>query len=156
MFPERYYLELQRTGRAGEDEYLHAAVALAEANQIPVVATNDVRFLSQDDFESHEARVCINSGYTLEDKSRPKHYSEQQYLRSAEEMHELFADIPEAIQNTIEIAKRCNVELTLGENYLPEFPIPDGMTEGEFFARKNRRKGLEERYNRVIFDEETF
>ena len=152
VFPERYYLELQRTGRTGEDEYLHAAVALAEANQIPVVATNDARFITKDDFESHEARVCINSGYTLDDNTRPKHYSEQQYLRSAEEMHELFADIPEAIQNTIEIAKRCNVELVLGKNYLPEFPIPDGMTEGEFFAQESV-KGLEERWP-DIFDED--
>jgi len=151
VFPERYYLELQRTGRTGQDEYLHAAVALADSNQIPVVATNDARFITKDDFEAHEARVCINSGYTLGDNTRPKLYSEQQYLRSAAEMHELFADIPEAIQNTIEIAKRCNVTLTLGKNYLPAFPIPEGMTEAEFFAEESV-KGLEIRYQ-DIFDE---
>ena len=151
VFPERFYLELQRTGRTGEDEYLHAAVALATKNNIPVVATNDARFLTQDDFEAHEARVCINSGYTLDDNTRPKHYSSQQYLRSAAEMKALFSDIPEAIQNTIEIAKRCNVELTLGKNYLPEFPIPEGMTEGEFFAEESV-KGLEARWSH-IFDE---
>ncbi len=98
VFPDRYYMELQRTGRKGEDEYLHAAVALASENNIPVVATNDARFLTQDDFEAHEARVCINSGYTLDDNTRPKHYSDQQYLRSAAEMEELFSDIPEAIR----------------------------------------------------------
>ncbi|MEB8431008.1 DNA polymerase III subunit alpha [Cocleimonas sp. KMM 6892] len=151
VFPDRYYVELQRTGRAGENEYLHAAVALAAENELPVVATNDARFLTQDDFEAHEARVCINSGYTLDDKTRPKHYSDQQYLRSAAEMEELFSDIPEALENTIEIAKRCNVELTLGKNYLPEFPIPEGMTEGEFFAQESV-KGLEERWPH-IFDE---
>ncbi|MEH6458211.1 MAG: DNA polymerase III subunit alpha, partial [Cocleimonas sp.] len=151
VFPERYYLELQRTGRPGEDEYLHAAVALADANKIPVVATNDSRFITKEDFEAHEARVCINSGYTLGDNTRPKIYSEQQYLRTAAEMHELFSDIPEAIQNTIEIAKRCNVTLTLGKNYLPAFPIPEGMTEAEFFAEESV-KGLELRYQ-DIFDE---
>ncbi|WP_299873173.1 DNA polymerase III subunit alpha [uncultured Cocleimonas sp.] len=151
VFPDRYYVELQRTGRAGEDEYLHAAVELAAENELPVVATNDARFLTQDDFEAHEARVCINSGYTLDDNTRPKHYSDQQYLRSAAEMEELFSDIPEALENTIEIAKRCNVELTLGKNYLPAFPIPEGMTEGEFFAQESV-KGLEERWPH-IFDE---
>ncbi len=152
VFPDRYYVELQRTGRSGEDEYLHAAVALAGENKIPVVATNDARFLTQDDFEAHEARVCINSGYTLDDNTRPKHYSDQQYLRSTAEMQELFSDIPEALQNTIEIAKRCNVELTLGKNYLPEFPIPDGLTEAEYFSQESI-KGLEERF-KELFDTE--
>ena len=151
VFPDRYYMELQRTGRKGDDEYLHAAVELAESNNIPVVATNDTRFITKDDFEAHEARVCINSGYTLDDNTRPKVYSEQQYLRTADEMVALFEDIPEAIQNTIEIAKRCNVTLTLGKNYLPEFPIPEGMTEAEFFAVESV-KGLEKRYS-DIFDE---
>ncbi len=152
IFSDRYYLELQRTGRTGEDEYLHAAVALASKNNIPVVATNDARFLTQNDFEAHEARVCINSGYTLGDNTRPKHYSDQQYLRSAAEMEALFSDIPEAIENTIEIAKRCNVELTLGKNYLPEFPIPEGMTEAEYFSQESV-KGMEERY-KELFDTE--
>ena len=151
IFPERYYLELQRTGRTGEDAYLHAAVALAETNKIPVVATNDARFITKEGFEAHEARVCINGGYTLGDNTRPKLYSEQQYLRSAEEMHELFSDIPEAIQNTIEIAKRCNVTLTLGKNYLPAFPIPEGLTEAEFFSQESV-KGLELRFA-DIFEE---
>ena len=149
IFPDRYYLELQRTGRTTEDEYLHAAVALATQTNTPVVATNDVRFLETEDFESHEARVCINSGYTLDDNTRPKLYSEQQYLRSAEEMRELFSDIPEAIENTLEIAKRCTVTLTLGKNYLPEFPIPEGMTEAEYFSVESR-KGLELRLEELF------
>src|SRR5690606_39103705 len=110
-FPARFYLELQRTGRENAENYLLQAVALAEQEQCPVVATNDVRFLSQDDFEVHEARVCISEGRTLDDPRRERRYSDQQYLRSAEEMSELFSDIPEALENTVEIAKRCNLNI---------------------------------------------
>jgi DNA polymerase-3 subunit alpha len=149
VFPDRYYLELQRTGRENEDAYLHAAVALATKTKTPVVATNDARFLTPEDFEAHEARVCINGGFTLADKTRPKVYSDQQYLRSADEMIELFSDIPEAIENTLEIAKRCNADLTLGKNYLPAFPIPEGMTEAEYFSELSR-KGLEERLEQLF------
>ena len=149
VFPDCFYLELQRTGREHEDAYLHAAVELATKTNIPVVATNDARFLTAEDFEAHEARVCINGGFTLADKTRPKVYSEQQYLRSADEMIELFSDIPEAIENTIEIAKRCNADLTLGKNYLPAFPIPEGMTEAEYFSELSR-KGLEERLEQLF------
>ncbi|HHL19784.1 MAG TPA: DNA polymerase III subunit alpha, partial [Thiothrix sp.] len=150
IFPNRYYLEINRTGRVGDEEQLHAAVDLALQLDLPVVATNDVRFIAEDDFYSHEARTCISAGYVLDDPNRPKYYSEQQYLRSAEEMTELFADIPEALANTVEIAKRCNMELTLGKNYLPIFPIPKGMTEADFFAKESR-KGLEQRLA-TIFD----
>jgi DNA polymerase-3 subunit alpha len=152
VFPERYYIELQRTGRDNEDEYLHAAVDLAIANQLPVVATNDSRFLKSEEFDAHEARVCIHDGYTLDDKTRAKIYSKQQYLRSADEMITLFADIPSAIENTLEIAKRCNVTLTLGKNYLPEFPIPKGMTEEEYFCQVSK-EGLELRL-KEMFDTE--
>ena len=151
-FPERYYLELQRTGREGEEEYIHAAVELALVYDLPVVATNDVRFVAESDFHSHEARVCINSGNVLADPKRPKLYSPQQYLRTAVEMQVLFADIPSAISNTVEIAKRCNVSLTLGKNYLPQFPIPDGMTEAEYFCHVSQ-KGLEERLD-FLFGEQ--
>lgn len=144
VFPGRYYLELQRTGREGEEDYIHAAVEIALAEQVPVVATNDTRFVSESDFYSHEARVCIRDGYVLADKNRPKRYSAQQYLRPPEEMVELFSDIPSAISNTVEIARRCNVSLTLGENYLPQFPIPEGMTEAEYFCKVSE-EGLEER-----------
>ncbi|HHI94344.1 MAG TPA: DNA polymerase III subunit alpha [Gammaproteobacteria bacterium] len=149
LFPDRYYLELQRTGRPEEENYLHAAVALAQSADLPVVATNDVRFLQAGDFEAHEARVCIHDGRTLDDPRRPKNYSEQQYLRSPEEMAELFSDIPEALENTVEIAKRCTVELTLGENFLPDFPIPEGLTEAEYF-RQESRKGLEARLDKLF------
>ena len=145
LFEDRFYLELQRTGRPQEEDYLHAAVRLAAKYSIPVVATNDVCFIHADDYEAHEARVCINDSRTLNDSRRPRHYSEQQYLRNPEEMQELFADIPEAIENTVAIAQRCNLVLTLGKHYLPDFPVPEGMTIEEFLAAESR-KGLEKRF----------
>ncbi len=151
-FPDRYYLELQRTGREGEEGYIHAAVELALAHDVPVVATNDVRFIAESDFGSHEARVCINSGHVLADPKRPKLYSPQQYLRTPAEMVELFADIPSAIANTLEIAKRCNVSLTLGKNYLPQFPIPEGMTEADYFCKVSG-EGLEQRLDFLLGDQ---
>ena len=135
IFPNRFYLELQRTGRGGEEEYLHAAVGLALASQTPVVATNDVRFLKQSEYEAHEVRVCIHEGRTLDDPRRPRHYSDQQYLRSEAEMCELFADIPEALENSVEIARRCNLTIRLGQSFLPAFPIPNGETTESYFAR---------------------
>ncbi|MFN3785829.1 MAG: PHP domain-containing protein, partial [Thiothrix sp.] len=151
LFPERYYLELQRTGREGEEAYIQAAVDLALTHAVPVVATNDVRFLAASDFNAHEARVCINSGHVLADPKRPKLYSPQQYLRTPAEMAELFADIPAALANTVEIAKRCNVSLTLGKNYLPQFPIPEGMTQAEYFCKVSQ-EGLEQRLDFLLGD----
>ncbi len=149
LFGDRYYLELNRTGRAGEEDLIHASVELALQWQVPVVATNDVRFLHAADFAAHEVRVCIHSGRTLDDPRRPRDYSEQQYLRSQEEMAELFADIPEALENSVEIAKRCNLELTLGENYLPDFPVPAGMTLANFFIQSSN-DGLEQRLETIL------
>ena len=134
LFGGDFYIELQRTGRPHEEEYVQAAVSLAAETGCPVVATNDVRFCKASDFEAHEARVCIQQGRVLDDASRPRDYSEQQYLRSADEMVELFADLPEALENTVEIARRCNVELSLGESHLPEYAVPEGMTTDEFLA----------------------
>jgi DNA polymerase-3 subunit alpha len=148
-FPDRFYLELQRTGRENDENHLHQVVALAEQLQCPVVATNDVRFLRQDEFEVHEARVCISEGRTLDDPRRERRYSDQQYLRSAEEMCELFSDIPEAIENTIAIALRCNVTIQMGKYFLPEYPVPEGLTEAEFF-RKLCGEGLEDRLDRIL------
>ena len=144
LFGDCFYLELQRVGKADEERYLKLAVALAADLALPVVATNDVRFIQKSDFDAHEVRVCINQGRVLDDNRRPRQYTDQQYLRSAEEMAELFADIPEALANSVEIAKRCNVELTLGENYLPDFPVPPGMTLDSYFKEASRQ-GLEER-----------
>ncbi len=142
-FPDAYYLELLRTGRSDEEVYLHMAVAIATEFALPVVATNEVVFLNADDFDAHEIRVAIHDGYTLMDKRRPRRYSPQQYLRSQEEMCDLFADIPEALENTVEIAKRCNVTVRLGEYFLPNFPTGD-MTTEDFLVAKSK-EGLEER-----------
>ncbi|AHX62185.1 MULTISPECIES: DNA polymerase III subunit alpha [Aeromonas] len=142
-FPDAYYLELLRTGRPDEEVYLHMAVAIAAEFDLPVVATNEVVFLGADDFDAHEIRVAIHDGYTLMDKRRPRRYSPQQYLRSQEEMCELFADIPEALENTVEIAKRCNVTVRLGEYFLPNFPTGD-MTTEDFLVMKSK-EGLEDR-----------
>nr|WP_278988710.1 DNA polymerase III subunit alpha [Plesiomonas shigelloides] len=142
-FPDRYYLELIRTGRQDEETYLHFAVELAARCDLPVVATNDVRILTPEDFDAHEIRVAIHDGFTLDDPKRPKKYSAQQYLRSEDEMCELFADIPQALENSVEIAKRCNVTIRLGEYFLPQFPTGDMSTE-DFLVMKSR-EGLEER-----------
>ncbi len=144
LFKGSFYLELQRVGKPDEERYIAAAVELALTTGLPVVATNDVRFIHQKDFAAHEVRVCINQGRVLDDTRRPRDYTDQQYLRSAGEMLTLFADIPEALENTVEIAKRCNLKLTLGENFLPDFPVPAGMTLGELMANESK-KGLEER-----------
>ncbi|MGI2103630.1 DNA polymerase III subunit alpha [Shewanella frigidimarina] len=142
-FEDRYYLELIRTGRAHEERYLHMAVELASIKGLPVVATNQVVFLKQDDFEAHEIRVAIHDGFTLVDPRRPKTYSDQQYLRTEDEMIALFADIPSAIQNSVEIAKRCNVTIRLNEYFLPNFPTGDLSIED--FLVNVSVKGLEER-----------
>lgn len=149
LFPQRFYLELQRTGRDNDEEYLHRAVALATAANCPVVATNDVRFFVATDFEAHETRVCIREGRALDDPRRAHNYSEQQYLRSPEEMAELFSDIPEALVNTVEIAKRCNVEIKLGEIFLPEYPIPDNYEQDPFFQSESL-EGLQEQTRKVF------
>ena len=149
IFPGRYYLELQRTGRPGDEEYLHDAVALAQQLQLPVVATNDVRFLEESEFEAHEVRVCIHEGRALDDPRRERRYSPEQYFRTPEEMQELFSDIPEALQNTVEIARRCSAPIQLGKYFLPEFPIPEGMTENEFFEKVSF-DGLERRLGKIL------
>ncbi|MFT6694116.1 MAG: DNA polymerase-3 subunit alpha, partial [Neolewinella sp.] len=133
-----------------EEDYIHAAVALAAGSNCPVVATNDVRFIDRDEFEAHEARVCIYEGRSLDDPRRERRYSEQQFLRSSDEMAELFADIPEALENTLEIAKRCSLDLRLGEYFLPDYPIPDGKSIEEFFIDVSK-VGLEERLA-ALFD----
>ncbi|WP_019627033.1 DNA polymerase III subunit alpha [Thioalkalivibrio sp. ALJT] len=149
-FPGRFYLELVRSDRPGEEAWIEQALAAAEAFELPVVATNDVRFLRPEDFEAHEARVCIHDGVTLDDPRRPRRYSEAQYLRSPEEMAERFADIPEALANSVAIARRCSVRLTLGQSVLPDFPVPEGSTV-EDHLRVTSAQGLEARLERFCF-----
>lgn len=146
LFPDRFYLELRRTGRAREENYIQGALTLAEKFNLPIVATNDVRFLKVEDFDAHEARTCIHEGRILADPNRPKRYTEKQYFRSAEEMKELFSDLPEALLNTVEIAKRCTVTLTLGKSFLPRCAVPDEYTT-ETYLVAAAKKGLDERLN---------
>ena len=143
-FPDRFYLELIRTGRPLEEACVHASVQLAIETGTPVVATNDVRFLEREDFWAHETRVAIGEGKALDDPRRERRYTEEQYLKSPDEMAALFADIPEALENSVMIAERCSVDVRLGEIFLPEFGIPEGMTQDEFF-RKVSHDGLTER-----------
>lgn len=134
-FPERFYLEVSRLGQAQETLYLERILDIAYEENLPLVATNQVRFLTAADFEAHEARVCINQGDLLSNPQRVQSYSDQQYLRSATEMATLFADLPEALVNTVEIAKRCSLSLTLGTYYLPRFNVTETLSEGDQLAQ---------------------
>lgn len=144
LFPNRFYLEITRVGKPNEHLYISQVLKLAEKYTLPVVATNDIRFLSTDDFEAHEARVCIQEGVVLDDPNRSKNYTDQQYFRNQEEMAALFADLPEALTNTVEIAKRCNVTFVLGKSSLPHFPVPDEYTTESFLCHV-AKTGLDER-----------
>jgi DNA polymerase-3 subunit alpha len=152
-FDGRLYLEVSRCGRAGDDEWVDAAVALSRHEQIPLVATNDVRFLAREDFETHEARVCIAQGRVLNDPKRPRDYTDQQYLKSADEMAALFADLPEALANSVEIARRCSLTLKFAPPYhLPNFPVPDGY-DTDSWLRHRAEEGLRERFKLITLAE---
>jgi len=143
VFDDRFFLEVIRTGRPDEETCIQRSLLLASDASVPVVASNDVRFLHDGEFFAHEARVCIHEGRGLADPDRPKLFSEQQYFKSADEMSALFADIPEALANTLEIARRCSLDLELGATFLPAFPVPQGQTTDEFLRAESRR-GLDE------------
>ena len=149
---DRFYLEVQRTGRAGEEAYSDAVLDLAHERGVAALATNDVRFLTRAEFEAHEARVCIHDGALLADPSRARRYSEEQYLKSPAEMAELFKDVPELLDNTVEVAKRCSLEIRLGSSMLPAYPVPPGSnTEG--FLREESARGLQTRASRSAVPE---
>jgi DNA polymerase-3 subunit alpha len=154
LFPDAFYLEVQRVqprGHAPQEALIAATADLAADLDLPLVATHPIQFLDRDDFKAHEARVCIAEGYMLGDARRPRLYTEEQYFKSADEMVELFADLPEALENSVEIAKRCNLEITLGINYLPNFPTPDGVTLDDFL-RLEAGRGLELRLTQLFPD----
>ena len=136
---DRFYLEVQRTGRAGEQAYSEAVLELARERGVAAVATNEVRFLRRSEFEAHEARVCIHEGALLADASRVRRYSEEQYLKSPDEMSELFADAPELLVNTVEVAKRCSLEIKLGASMLPAYPVPAGSTTEQYLRNESQR-----------------
>jgi DNA polymerase III subunit alpha len=143
-FDDRVYLEVLRLGQADEESVLQRSLHLADRLQLPVVASNNVRFLGREDFEAHEARVCISTGRVLNDPKRPREYTPEQYLKSSAEMAELFTDLPGTLENATELAKRCNVELSFGKYYLPAFPVPSEHTL-ESFIRSDAERGLVDR-----------
>ena len=140
-FGDRLYLEIHRCGRPDDEPHLRAAVNLARRTGTPVVATNDVRFLRREDFDAHEARICIAQGWTLDNDRRPRLCGAEQYLKSAQEMQALFADLPQALANTVEIARRCSLTLTFGQNHLPDFPVPADQTAASYL-RAQAEAGL--------------
>ncbi|MBU1214121.1 MAG: DNA polymerase III subunit alpha [Gammaproteobacteria bacterium] len=152
LFPDRFYLEIQRCGFPREEELIRDTVLLANVLALPVVATHPVQFLAADDYKAHEARVCIAEGYVLNDKRRQRVFTEQQHFKTQAEMAELFADLPQALQNSVEIAKRCNLTLKLGTNYLPDFPTPNGESLDQFLRDESLR-GLEQRMLHLYPDE---
>ncbi len=143
---DRFYLEVQRTGRAGEQAYAEAVMELALERGAAALATNDVRFLTRAEFEAHEARVCIHDGALLVDPSRARRYSEEQYLKSPAEMAELFKDAPELLDNTVEVAKRCSLEIRLGASMLPAYPVPQGNSI-EGYLREEAVRGMQARWS---------
>jgi DNA polymerase-3 subunit alpha len=152
IFPHRFYVELQRAGRADDEAHVNAAVQLAARLNLPVVATHPVQFTQPDDYEAHEARVCISEGEILGNQRRVRKFTREQYFKSSAQMQTLFADIPSAIENTVEIARRCNLTLVLGKPQLPNYPTPNGMAIDEYF-RFASHEGLKERLLHLYPDE---
>lgn len=154
IFPHRFYLELQRAGRADDEAHVAACVQLAASLNLPVVATHPVQFTREDDYEAHEARVCIAEGEILGNPRRVRKFTREQYFKSSAQMEALFADVPSAVANTLEIAKRCNLVLELGKPRLPNFPTPNGMPIEEYF-RYASHEGLKERMAHLYPDPAT-
>jgi DNA polymerase-3 subunit alpha len=148
LFPGAFYLEVQRPSGAAnqpaQERLIAATVRLAAELDLPVVATHPVQFLDPEDFRAHEARVCIAEGYVMGDKRRPKSFDEGQYFKTQDEMANLFADLPEALANSLEIARRCSLSVVLGKSRLPEFPTPEGLTVDDYLGELSRA-GLENR-----------
>ncbi|MFN3790839.1 DNA polymerase III subunit alpha [Massilia sp.] len=153
MFPGHFYIEIQRAGQPNQEQGVRHSVALAGRLGLPVVATHPVQFLNKDEFIAHEARVCIAEGEMLANAKRVRRFNEEMCFKTQAEMAELFADLPGALANSVEIAKRCNVTLTLGKPQLPDFPTPDGMSIDDFLVSETK-KGLEERLVQLYPNEE--
>ncbi len=151
LFPGRYYLEIQRNSRPDVELHLAQTVQLAGATHLPVVATHTVQFPGREDFKAHEAKVCIAQGYVLADRRRPAQFTEEDYFKTQEEMCQAFADLPEAIENSLEIARRCNLSLELGKSFLPDFPTPAGMSLDDYL-RQRAGDGLSERLAQLYPD----
>jgi len=153
LFPGRYYLEVQRAGAPNTEKLVNGTLALAAKLRLPVVATHPVQFTARDDFKAHEARVCISQGYVLGDQRRPKLFTPEQYFKTQEEMAQLFADVPQALENAVEIARRCNLEIELGKSRLPAFPTPKGVSL-DAFLKSEAEKGLASRAGKLKLGDE--
>ena len=151
-FPGRLYLEVQRAGRKGDDALVAKMAGYSVAQNLPLVATHPIQFLKKEDFTAHEVRVCIAQGYVLADPKRPREYTPQQYFKTEEEMRELFSDIPQALENTVVIAQRCNLDGVLQKPQLPVFPTPDGMSLDDYMVKLSK-EGLEKRLAFLYPDE---
>ncbi|MBS0337552.1 MAG: DNA polymerase III subunit alpha [Proteobacteria bacterium] len=151
LFLKRFYLELQRAGLPQTETLVARTVQLATKLKLPVVATHPVQFMQPDDFKAHEARVCISQGYVLGDQRRPKHFTPEQYFKSQDEMAALFADIPQALENAVEIARRCSLSIELGKSKLPVFPTPNGETI-EAYLHQQSEEGLAKRLEKLFPD----
>ncbi|QDC47573.1 DNA polymerase III subunit alpha [Candidatus Methylopumilus universalis] len=155
-FKNRFYIEIQRIAegddKKNEARFINQSLSLATSLEIPVVATHPIQFMDQDDYRAHEARTCIAEGFIMADSRRPKLFSHEQYFKNEVEMTALFSDIPEALQNSVEIARRCNFEFTLGKNYLPDFPTPNKEKLEDFLISESK-KGLEVRLKELFPDE---
>ncbi|MHB1085568.1 MAG: DNA polymerase III subunit alpha [Thiobacillus sp.] len=154
LFPGRFYLELQRHGQPHTERLIDGLLDIGAALNLPAVATHPIQFISPDDFKAHEARVCIAEGMMLGDPRRPRPFTTEQYFKTPEEMAALFADLPEALQNSVEIAKRCNLTLELGKSMLPDFPTPAGMSLDDYM-RQRSLEGLQVRMAALYPDEAT-
>jgi DNA polymerase-3 subunit alpha len=149
QMPNAVFLSIARTGKPQQEAWIAQAVAWSGEMQVPVIAINEVRFAQEEDFDAHEVRVCIREGYVLDDASRPKRYTPEQYLRTQAEMQDLFADMPIVLANTVNFTRACNIRLTLGQSFLPDFPVPAGMTIDSFFQYTSR-EGLAERLAMLV------
>ena len=153
IFPGHFYVEVQRAGQPNMEPQVRHSAAIAARQGLPVVATHPIQFVSHDEFIAHEARTCIAEGEILANPHRTKRFNDQLSFKTQAEMAALFADMPAALQNSIEIAKRCNLTLVLGKPKLPDFPTPDGMTIDEFLVSE-AKSGLEKRLVHLFPNEE--
>ena len=150
-FPKRDVLEVQRAGHADEEALVQATVSLGHEVGVAIVATHPIQFLTADDFRAHEARVCIAEGHTLSDSRRPRRFTMQQYFLTQAQMASKFADLPEALANSVAIAQRCNLSIPLGKNHLPQFPTPAGISLDDHL-RAEAANGLERRLAQLYPD----
>lgn len=152
-FPGRLYLEVQRAGFKSDELLVSLMANLSVEMGLPLVATHPIQFLNKEDFTAHEVRCCIAEGYVLADTRRPHRYTEQQYMKTAEEMEQLFADLPQALSNTLVVAERCNLDGVLQKPQLPLFPTPEGMSLDDYMIQL-AKEGLNRRLEFLYPDKE--